>query len=78
MGTSDLVERMYQHKSKAVDGFTKRYSIGMLVYFEQFEDISAAIAREKQLKKYKRDWKISLIEKHNPHWHDVYPSIAAP
>ncbi|MEO0413127.1 MAG: GIY-YIG nuclease family protein, partial [Pseudomonadota bacterium] len=50
MGTSDLVKRMYQHKSKSVDGFTKRYSVGMLVYFEQFNDISAAIAREKRLK----------------------------
>ncbi|MEO0412742.1 MAG: GIY-YIG nuclease family protein [Pseudomonadota bacterium] len=76
--TGDLVKRVFEHWMKTVDGFTKRYGIGTLVYFEQFEDISAAIAREKQLKKYKRDWKISLIEQHNPHWHDVYPSIAAP
>lgn len=76
--TSDLMKRVYEHKTKVADGFTKRYNIGMLVYFEQFEEISAAIAREKRLKKYNRDWKINLIEARNPHWEDLYSNLAAP
>ncbi|MEO0413155.1 MAG: GIY-YIG nuclease family protein [Pseudomonadota bacterium] len=64
--TSDLVRRVYEHRSKAVAGFTKCYGVGMHVYFEQFDDLSAAIAREKRLKKYNRYWKISLIEARNP------------
>jgi putative endonuclease len=75
--TSNLMKRIYEHKTKVADGFTKRYNIGRLVYFEQFEEISAAIAREKQLKKYNRDWKISLIEARNPHWEDLYSNLAA-
>ena len=76
--TSNIVKRVHEHRTQAGDGFTTRYGTKILVHFEQFDDISAAIAREKRLKKYKRDWKISLIETRNPHWEDLYPSIAAP
>jgi putative endonuclease len=69
--TSDLVRRVYQHKSKAVRGFTKRYDIHMLVYSEIFDDPASAIAREKQLKKWNREWKIQLIENTNPGWVDL-------
>ncbi len=69
--TSDLIKRDYQHKSNAVRGFTKRYNIHMLVYFEIFHDPTSAIAREKQLKKWNREWKIQLIENKNPEWIDL-------
>jgi putative endonuclease len=59
-----------------VDGFTKKYDVHRLVYFEQFDDIENAIKREKRLKKWPRAWKISLIEKDNPNWIDLYPEIA--
>ena len=75
--TSVLVQRVYQHKVGAVDGFTKRYGIDRLVYFEPFGDIQLAIAREKQIKTWKRSWKIELIEKNNPDWTDLYPEIAS-
>lgn len=74
--TNDLVRRVYEHKQKRADGFTKRYSAGRLVYFEQFDDIEAAIRREKRLKKWNRDWKIRLVEKQNPDWVNLYQSIA--
>ena len=73
--TSDLLKRIYEHRTGAVDGFTKRYNLHHLVYYEVFEDITAAIAREKQLKKYLRQWKLDLITKANPHWQDLYESI---
>ena len=76
--TSDLVKRIYEHKTVAIDGFTRRYGVKMLVYFEQFDDMGTAIQREKRLKKFNRSWKISLIETRNPRWEDLYPSIAAP
>jgi putative endonuclease len=69
--TSDLIKRTYQHKSNAVRGFTERYDIHMLVYFEIFDDPTSAIMREKQLKKWKREWKIQLIENKNPEWVDL-------
>jgi putative endonuclease len=69
--TSDLIKRTYQHKSTAVRGFTKRYNIHTLVYFEIFEDPTSAITREKQLKKWKREWKTQLIENKNPEWVDL-------
>jgi putative endonuclease len=75
--TNDLVRRVYEHKSKAVPGFTKRYDVALLVYFEVFEDIEAAITREKRLKKWNRAWKIRLIEERNPNWIDLFPSIAS-
>ena len=75
--TNDVVRRVYEHKSKAVESFTKRYSVGRLVWFEIYDDALTAIAREKELKKWRRDWKIRLIEQDNPHWTDLYPVVAA-
>src|SRR5579863_8955996 len=68
--TSDLVRRVYEHKTKAVPGFTSRYGVNRLVWFECYNDPSLAIAREKEIKKWRRDWKISLIEQDNPDWLD--------
>jgi putative endonuclease len=73
--TSDLVRRVHEHKSGAVAGFTKKYGIHLLVYFEQSQDAQSAIRREKQMKEWKRDWKIDLIEDQNPEWIDLYPRI---
>lgn len=73
--TSNLVKRIYEHKGKFVDGFTKKYKINKLVYYEVSEDIESAISREKQLKKWRREWKIELIEKSNPEFQDLYSSI---
>jgi putative endonuclease len=70
--TSDLIKRVYEHKSDLVDGFTKRYAVHDLVYFETVDDIDSAIAREKQIKRWNRVWKVRLIEKLNPHWRDLY------
>ena len=75
--TNDIVRRVYEHKGKAVAGFTKRYSIDRLVWFEIHDDVQNAIAREKELKKWRRAWKIRLIEEKNPHWNDLYSAIAA-
>ena len=69
--TNDLIRRVYQHQSKAVRGFTKRYGVDKLVYFEIFDDPLSAIAREKQLKKWRREWKIQLVENKNPEWIDI-------
>jgi putative endonuclease len=74
--TNDLIRRVAEHRLKLVEGFTKKYEIARLVYFEQFDDIENAIKREKRLKKWPRAWKISLIEKDNPNWIDLYPGIA--
>ena len=76
--TNNLVRRVYEHRSKVIDGFTKDYDVWRLVYYEQFEDVEAAIRREKRLKKWNRAWKIELIEKTNPNWVDLWPSIASP
>jgi putative endonuclease len=73
--TSDLIRRVWEHKNKQVDGFTKKYHIDHLVYFEVFEDPENAIRREKRLKFYKRKWKIELIENANPEWKDLYQEI---
>ncbi|MBN1398812.1 MAG: GIY-YIG nuclease family protein [Bacteroidetes bacterium] len=70
--TGDLLPRVQQHKQEEYEGFTKRYFVKRLVYYELFEDPSAAIRREKQIKKWNREWKIKLIEKHNPEWLDLY------
>jgi putative endonuclease len=75
--TSDLVRRVYEHRTGAVPGFTSKYGVGRLVYFEQFDDIENAIRREKRLKKWNRSWKIRLIEESNPDWVDLFPTIAA-
>ena len=74
--TNDLVRRVYEHKSGTVESFTKRHAVNRLVYFECFDDIEAAIHREKRLKKWTRAWKIALIEKDNQNWIDLYPQIA--
>ena len=74
--TSDLIKRVYEHKSQSIPySFTAKHDVINLVYFERYEDIETAIKREKQLKNWKRDWKIALIEKDNPQWCDLYPSI---
>ena len=73
--TSDIIKRVYEHKNSFVEGFTSTYSVEKLVYFEVFDDIVNAIAREKTLKKWNRDWKIILIEKMNPNWDDLYESL---
>jgi len=73
--TSDLVTRVYQHKAKQADGFTKQYKVNRLVYYEIHEDVSEALLREKQIKKWNRDWKINLIERENPYWFDLYKEI---
>jgi putative endonuclease len=73
--TSDLAGRVYEHRARITPGFTTRYGVHILVYFETFGMIDEAIAREKQLKKWRRDWKINLIERHNPTWVDLFPGI---
>jgi putative endonuclease len=74
--TNDLIRRVAEHRLKSVKGFTKKYEVDKLVYFEQFDDAENAIKREKQLKKWNRAWKIRLIEELNPNWDDLYSSIA--
>jgi putative endonuclease len=73
--TRDLIRRVYQHRTKATPGFTKRYGVTLLVWFEIYDDPTSAITREKEIKKWRRDWKVALIEETNPHWTDLYPSI---
>jgi putative endonuclease len=70
--TNNLAERTYQHKTDLIEGFTKKYQVHNLVYFEHFGDASSAINREKQLKKWNRQWKINLVEKENPQWNDLF------
>ncbi|HEX9470649.1 MAG TPA: GIY-YIG nuclease family protein [Bradyrhizobium sp.] len=74
--TNDLVRRVAEHRLKLAQSFTKRHDVTRLVYFECFDQIEQAIHREKRLKKWPRAWKISLIEKDNPNWIDLYPEIA--
>jgi putative endonuclease len=76
--TNNLIRRMYEHRTGLVPGFTKQYRVHRLVYYEHHTDIEAAIRREKRLKKWKRAWKIRLIEELNPNWDDLYPQIASP
>ena len=73
--TNDLMRRIHEHKEALQEGFTKKYSVHNLVYFEETNDISVAITREKQLKNWHRAWKIVLIEKGNPSWRDLYKEI---
>ncbi|TGN85245.1 GIY-YIG nuclease family protein [Bradyrhizobium yuanmingense] len=75
--TNDIVRRIHQHKSKAAAGFSRRYSVDRLVWFEIYDDPINAIAREKELKKWRREWKIRLIEEKNPQWIVLYPQIAS-
>ena len=74
--TDNLIRRVYEHRRDLLAGFTKRYGVHLLVHYEQSADISVAIWREKRLKKWKREWKIQLIEKDNPTWRDLYPELA--
>lgn len=73
--SSDLVKRIWQHKNDVVEGFTNKYQVHLLVYYELYEDIYTAIAREKQLRNWRREWKIALIEKANPVWKDLWETI---
>ena len=74
--TSDLAKRVWEHKQGLASGFTSKYGVHLLVYFEVSDDIVSAITREKQLKKWHRDWKLRLVEEMNPHWNDLYDSIS--
>jgi len=74
--TSDLAKRVWEHKNDSVDGFTKRYGVHRLVYYELHADMMSAITREKQLKKWNRAWKLELIESENPGWNDLSEGIA--
>ena len=76
--TSDLVRRVYEHKSDFVESFTEKYGVHKLVHFEEFEDAERAIQREKNIKHWVRAWKLELIEKSNPTWRDLYDEIARP
>ena|SRR5579885_2355509 len=73
--TSDLLKRMYEHRNELAEGFTKKYQVHKLVYFEVFENINEAIYRETCMKRWKRDWKIRLIEEKNPEWDDLYEGL---
>ncbi|MDO8566511.1 MAG: GIY-YIG nuclease family protein [Candidatus Moranbacteria bacterium] len=70
--TSNLLKRVKEHKLDLVEGFTKRYCVHTLVYYEQTENVMSALTREKQMKKWDRSWKIRLIEKKNPKWRDLF------
>ncbi len=74
--TNDLIRRVHEHKNDVVDGFTNRYQVHRLVYFEQTEDVRYARQRERNLKHWNRDWKIALIEEPNPEWRDLSEAIA--
>ncbi|MEQ1508981.1 MAG: GIY-YIG nuclease family protein [Sphingopyxis sp.] len=73
--TSDLPGRVWQHKEGVADGFTKKYGCKMLVWFEHFDEIEQAIVREKQMKEWKRLWKLRVIEEANPDWNDLYEAL---
>ena len=73
--TNDLQRRVWEHKNDLVEGFTKRYGVHRLIYYELYEDMVSAITREKQMKKWNRAWKLELIEKHNPAWNDLWEAI---
>ena len=74
--TSNLLQRVWQHKSDLVEGFAKRYGVHTLVWYESHETMESAISREKAIKEWKRAWKIELIEKGNPNWADMYEDLA--
>ena len=73
--TSNIIRRVYQHKYSLIDGFTKKYGVKRLVYYKLHKKTISAIEREKRIKKWKRQWKINLIEKNNPNWGDLYLKI---
>ena len=74
--TSDLIKRIYEHKNNLVDGFTKKYSVHRLVWYEVHDSAETAIQREKQIKKWEREGKLRLIEEDNPEWKDLYDKLA--
>mgnify|MGYP003869529887 FL=1 len=76
--TSDLIGRIWQHRNGAVEGFTRRYRVHRLVRYELFGDMAGAIPRERQLKRWHRQWKINLIESANPDWHDLAVGLGLP
>ena len=71
----DLIRRVYEHKNNLIEGFTNKYRVHKLVYWEQSENIESALQREKQLKIWKRQWKLALIEEHNANWQDLYEQL---
>ena len=73
--TSNLIKRIWEHKEKFVEGFTSKYKVDKLVYFEKHQNANSAISREKSIKRWKRQWKLDLIEKNNPLWEDLYETI---
>ncbi len=73
--TSDLVRRIWEHKNDSVDGFTKRYGVHKFVWYEEHGTIEDAIQREKNIKRWRREWKLDLIEQLNPNWRDLYDDI---
>ncbi|WP_275658174.1 GIY-YIG nuclease family protein [Sphingosinithalassobacter portus] len=73
--TGDLVKRAWQHREGALDGFTKRYGCKYLVWFEVYDRIDSAIRRERQMKEWRRAWKLREIEEMNPDWHDLFPTL---
>ncbi len=73
--TNDLARRIFEHKEQLTEGFTSRYGVTRLVWYESYDQITEAIAREKELKKWRRDWKIRLIEEMNPEWEDLYLAL---
>jgi putative endonuclease len=73
--TNNLIRRVFEHKNHLLESFTKQYSVHTLVWFEATDSINAAIQREKQLKNWRRAWKVALIEKDNPEWRDLYDSL---
>jgi len=76
--TTNLPKRIYEHRTNVVDGFTAKYNVKMLVYYEAHDSIQGAIWREKMLKKWRRSWKLQLMEDNNPQWRDLYDDIAVP
>jgi putative endonuclease len=75
--TTDLIKRVWEHKNKTIKGFTEKYNIDQLVYFEIYDNAEHALRRERTMKEWKRDWKIKLIETKNPEWDDLYEDICA-
>ncbi|MFA6391329.1 MAG: GIY-YIG nuclease family protein [Patescibacteria group bacterium] len=73
--TNNIIRRVYEHKNNEVEGFSKKYKVHRLVYYEQTENVESALNREKQLKKWNREWKINLIQKENPNWKDLYNEL---
>lgn len=73
--TTDIVRRIYEHRNHLVDGFTKQHNLTKLVYYEVSDSLDSALYRERNIKDYRRQWKINLIEENNPFWSDLYPTL---